>query len=68
MREDTRRFLELMNQQNEKIAAMQTNESESVGTDAVRLERDEARREKFGQLRAREHPTRQPSRVKRVYN
>lgn len=61
-------FLQAMNKQNEAIAAREAKKVEDIPPDEIRIQRDQERREKYGQLRAREHPTRQPSRVKRVYN
>ena len=36
------------------------NPPKKVGTDSVRDKRDQERRERLGQLRAREHPTKRP--------
>jgi hypothetical protein len=68
MRADTQRFLELMNRQNEAIARMEAeNKDEPVESDPVRLQRDQERREKWGELRAREHPSRRPHRVRSIF-
>lgn len=68
MRADTQRFLELMNRQNEAIARMEAvNKVESIEPDLVRLQRDQERREKWGELRAREHPSRRQHRVRSIF-
>lgn len=59
-------FLRLLNEQNERIAARKAAEEEEqqkLGSDPVRLQRDKERRERLGQLRAREHSGKRPRRV-----
>jgi hypothetical protein len=61
-------FLRLMNEANDRIAAREAEESApKFGEDPVRLQRDRERREKLGQLRAREHPGKRPMRVRSVF-
>jgi hypothetical protein len=58
-------FLKLLNEQNERIAARKEAEEEAkkkAGSDPVRLQRDAERRERLGQLRAREHSSKRPRR------
>lgn len=57
-------FLRRMNEFNDRIAAKEAKEvSPTGGEDPIRLQRMKERRERFGQLRAREHPSRRPRRV-----
>ena len=69
MDESTERFLRLVNEQNARIAAAKAREValEQDLTDHIRLQREKERREKWGQLRAREHPSRHPARARRVF-
>lgn len=70
MARDTARFFELLNQQNERIAARKAEEKaeeERRGSDQFRLQRDAEKREKWGQLRAREHPSKRPHRSRHVF-
>jgi len=59
---DTQAFLRAMNAQNAAIAERQRQEAEQkkVRGDPVRIQYDKDRREKWGQLRAREHPGSRP--------
>lgn len=65
---DTESFLILLQQQNERIAAQEAerNPIES-DLDPIREQRDQARREKYGQLRAREHPGKRRTHVTSVF-
>lgn len=59
-------FLRLLNEQNERIAARKAREEEEArarGLDQVRLQKDQERRERLGQLRAREHSSKRPRRA-----
>lgn len=52
---DTEGFLRWLNEQNDKIAAKEAKPPEGVGVDPIREQREAERRERLGQLRAREH-------------
>lgn len=67
MDDSTRRFLEGLNVQNQKIAAQETELPEGVGVDPYRVQRDQERREKYGQLRAREKASKRPNRARRLF-
>ena len=70
MKESTRKFLEILEKQNASIAAREAEEKaaqEVIGPDLVRLRREEARREKYGQLRARDKPSKRPKRIHRIF-
>lgn len=58
-----------MNKANEAIAAREAEEEkyEAPQPDAVRLQRDAERRERLGQLRAREHRSKRPREVRNVF-
>jgi hypothetical protein len=58
-------FLRLINEQNERIVAREVEKEASI--DQVRLQRDQERRERWGQLRAREHPNKRPKQVHPVF-
>lgn len=61
MKETTARFLASMNAMNNRIAEQEAAESApKVDIDQFQLKRDAERREKQGQLRAREHPRSRP--------
>lgn len=68
---DTAKFLRLMNEANNRIAAREAEEKkleEARQPDQVRLQRDAERREKAGgPLRAREHPSKRPRQVRNVF-
>lgn len=64
----TERFLRKLNEQNAAIAARQALLDAAIPTpDEIRLKREAERREKWGQLRAREHASRRPVRVRHVF-
>jgi len=68
MEEKTRRFLELMEKQNRLVASLQEEQKKPIaGEDPIRVQREEERREKWGQLRAREHTGRRSKTVHRVF-
>lgn len=69
MDESTERFLFLMERQNVAIAAQAAAREQQavVNTDQVRLQREQERREKWGQLRAREKPGKRNHQVSRVF-
>lgn len=54
-KKDTQSFLDWMNELNDSIAA-RDKAGKEAGQDPERLKRDAERRERLGQLRAREHP------------
>jgi hypothetical protein len=65
---DTERFLRLLNEQNERIAAYEeANQPKLVGEDPIRLQREKERRDKWETLRARSHASKHPQRVRRVF-
>lgn len=69
-RGDTARFLQLLNEQNERIAAriaQEQKEEESRGEDPIRLARMQERRDRLGQLRAREHTSKRPKRATHIF-
>lgn len=61
----TEDFLRLLNEQNVRLAARATQAE--TGVDPVWLQKDQERREKWGQLRAREHPSHRPFDVHSVF-
>ena len=66
--ESTERFLRRLNEQNVAIAAREAEkEALRAKPDSVRLLRDQARRDKWGTLRARERPGKRVRRVSRVF-
>lgn len=73
MARDTEKFLRLMNQANDEIAERLAKEAEeeaqqkNLRGDPVRLAADAARREKWGQLRAREHLRSRPTRSRHAF-
>jgi hypothetical protein len=68
MGKDTERFLRMLNEQNARIAALNEERATLVPeTDPVRLQREAERREKYGQLRAREQPSKRPRRVDQMF-
>ena len=67
MDESTRRFLEEMNRRNAAIAARDAERARIVEPDKVRLQREAKRREKYGQLRAREKPSKRPHRARHLF-
>lgn len=66
MAKDTRKFLEILNRQNEAIAVREAKEIEE-NVDHIREQREQARREKYGTLRAREKPGNRPHRARSVF-
>lgn len=66
-REETARFLRLMNEENARIAAREAALLKEVPVDPVREQKDKERREKWGQLRAREHSSKRPMEVRSVF-
>lgn len=70
MDDSTERFLQLMEKQNVAIAAAEAEKERQrnvIGTDPIREQREQERREKWGQLRAREHPNLRPHRTRNVF-
>jgi hypothetical protein len=64
---DTENFLRLLNESNARIAAMEAERQAVKGLDEVRLQREQERREKWGQLRAREHQRSRHYQVNNVF-
>jgi hypothetical protein len=57
-----------MNEQNIAIAAQDAQKISNRSTpDPVRLQRDQERREKYGELRAREHPGKRPKQAHSIF-
>lgn len=68
MKESTARFLASMNAMNNRIAEQEAAESTpKADIDQFQLKRDAERREKQGQLRAREHPRSRPKHAHPVF-
>lgn len=65
MDESTAKFFAFLERQNAAIAAREA--SREVELDQVRLQREVERREKWGQLRAREKPSHRPRRTRTLY-
>lgn len=61
---NTADFFQFINEQNNRIAAREAEEEarKKAGVDEIQLQRDQERRAKWGQLRAREHPSKRPNR------
>lgn len=57
----------MMNTQNELIAAREAKQAQDISPDYVRIQREKERREKLGQLRAREHPGKHPHRARHMF-
>jgi len=62
----TEDFLRLLNEQNTAIAAREEL-SIDIPPDLVREQREKERRERWGQLRAREHPSKRPRQARNVF-
>lgn len=59
-------FLKSLNEQNDRIAARlaaEEAEKQGIGVDPIRVQRDQERRTRLGQLRAREHSGKRPKKV-----
>jgi hypothetical protein len=69
VKEETKRFLEIINRQAEGVAAREAEkvQPQGVGLDPIREQRDQERREKLGELRAREKPGKRPHRARSVF-
>jgi hypothetical protein len=68
MKDSTANFLRLMNERNAAIAALEAAKEAAIPDfDPIRLEREEERRAKYGQLRAREKPSHRQKRVRHLY-
>lgn len=64
-------FLRRMNEQNDRIAAREAEEQAkktALGSDPIREQRMQERRERLGQLRARPHPSKRPRKAKPVWD
>lgn len=70
-KEDTERFLRLMNEENERIAARLAREEEAAQKalrgDPVRNQMMAEKREKWGQLRAIAHPSKRPITARHLF-
>lgn len=70
-KEDTERFLRLMNEQNERIAEREAQEEaakqKALQGDPVRNQMMAEKREKWGILRAREHPSKRPITARHLF-
>lgn len=65
---DTAKFLRIMNEANERIAAREAEEAQpQTDLDSERLKRDAERRERLGTLRAREHSSKRPRQAYPVF-
>lgn len=64
--DSTAEFFRLMNEANERIAAAEAKKNEP-DLDQVRLQKDAERRERYGQLRAREHTGKRPKQVRPIF-
>jgi hypothetical protein len=62
-RKNTSNPFALFDQLTAARAAMELEEQQFIDVDRTRLERDVERRERLGQLRAREHPGKRPNRM-----
>jgi len=68
MDDSTAEFLRVMNERNAAIAAREAEKEALLPKpDHIRLQREEERREKWGQLRAREKPSKRPVRSRRLW-
>lgn len=71
MHESTKRFLQLMKEENEAIARLAAADAErkarKAQPDELRLQREAERREKLGELRARERPSNRPRKAYSVF-
>lgn len=68
MDDSTEKFFAFLNKQNAAIAAKEAEEAlKKPEPDPVRLQREAERRAKWGQLRAREQPSKRPHRGRSVF-
>jgi hypothetical protein len=69
MKEDTQKFLEIINAQAERFQAREAEKTQpsGVGFDPIRVQREQERRDKLGQLRAREKSGKRPHRARSVF-
>ena len=64
-------FLRRLNEQNQRIADRQAAEEKAKdegGIDQIQLKRDQERRERWGQLRARPHPSKRNKHASPVWD
>jgi hypothetical protein len=64
-------FLRRMNEQNDRMVAREAEEkakTKMIGTDPIRTQRMEERRERLGQLRARPHSSKRPRHASPVWD
>jgi len=66
---DTAEFLRIMNERNAAIAAREAEKGrpEEPSEDPIRLQREKERREKYGELRAREHSGKRGRQVRTLW-
>lgn len=67
MKKNTAHFLATMNAMNNRIAEEAAKPAPKADIDQFQLKRDAERREKQGQLRAREHPRSRPKNAHPVF-
>lgn len=66
MARDTQKFLEILEAQNRRVAAREVKAAEEA-VDPIREQREQERRDKWGQLRAREKPGKRPHRARSIF-
>lgn len=68
MKESTENFLRILNEQNARIAALEADRAQQkADVDPIREQRQQERRDKLGQLRAREKQGKRPHRARSVF-
>lgn len=64
---DTAEFLRIMNERNAAIAAREAAKPHEPDVDPIREKRQQERRDKWGQLRAREKPGKRVHKARNVF-
>jgi hypothetical protein len=68
MKESTENFLRILNEQNARIAARESGKAPpEPDVDPIREQRQQERRDKWGQLRAREKSGKRPHKARSVF-
>lgn len=67
MKESTEKFLRILNEQNARIAAREAGKTPEPDIDPIREQRQQERRDKLGQLRARQKSGNRPHRARSVF-
>lgn len=69
MKESTENFLRILNEQNARIAAREADKTPEpeLDVDPIREQRQQERRDKWGQLRAREKSGKRPHKARSVF-